>query len=199
MSRETLDKLEVLTEKLQQSESIIKSVIKIQGMFLQNDPPNIVFDRLLSILLFHTKSEYGFLGRILYRDDKTPFLKTYAITNISWDEATRKFYEENAPSGLEFTNLKTLFGETIKTKKVVLSNSPSKHPSSGGLPKGHPPLNSYLGIPLMIKGDMIGMVGIANRKDGYTFDILDKMEVLLNSIAQLVHAQSSILNNRENS
>ena len=107
-----------------------------------------IFDSLLEKLLDITDSEYGFIGEILHKDDHTPYLKTYAITNIAWNHDTRKLYKENVRNGLEFHNLDTLFGITIRTGEVVISNNPGDDPRSGGLPKGHPSLDAYLGLPL---------------------------------------------------
>lgn len=77
-----------------------------------------------------TESEYGFIGEVLYGDAKKPYLKTHAITNIAWNKETRKFYEENAPQGMEFYNLKTLFGKVMTSGKPVIANMPAKDPRS---------------------------------------------------------------------
>jgi GAF domain-containing protein len=191
-----LDLIEKLTKKLQRSEDIIQSITKIQGMYLLNEPKEKIFNSLLSIILTSTNSEYGFIGEIKY-DPATgdPFLKTYAITNIAWDVATRKFYEENAPTGLEFRNLDTLFGETIKTGKVIMTNDPASHESSAGIPPGHPPLDAYLGVPLLVNDVLIGMFGISNRPEGYDQEILKEINPIIDATAKLVFAQR----NKDNS
>ena len=185
-----LDQIEKLIKKLERADSTIQSIAKIQGMYLTNEPKEKIFNSLLSIILEATDSEYGFIGEIKY-DPATgdPYLKTFAITNIAWDVATRKFYEENAPQGLEFKNLETLFGETIKTAKTVMTNDPSNHPSSAGIPSGHPPLNAYLGVPLLVEGNFIGMFGISNRKEGYDKELLEEIAPIIEATAKLVFAQ----------
>ena len=126
-----------------------------------------VFEEMNSLLLDVTQSEYGFIGEIL-NDGTQPYLKTHAITNIAWNQETRDFYASNAPQGLEFKNLKTLFGHVISTGEPVISNTPSQDPRRGGLPKGHPHMGSFLGMPFSLKGKLIGMVGIANRPGATT-------------------------------
>ena len=126
----------------------LETVTRIQQSVIANEPAASVFDRFLAAILELTESEYGFIGEILRTPDGDPFLKTHAITNIAWNEATHEFYDENAPDGLEFLNLETLFGHTLRTGERVLTNTPSSHPRSGGIPEGHPDLNAYLGIPL---------------------------------------------------
>ncbi|MDB4330231.1 GAF domain-containing protein [bacterium] len=176
-------------EKLRQAESVIESLVRIQGMYLVNKPKEEVFDQLLAILLEESGSEYGFIGEVLHDEKSQPYLKTFAITNISWSPETKKFYEENAPQGLEFRNLETLFGVTLKTGQKIIANDAKKHPKAGGIPEGHPPLKAYLGVPLFINNKMIGMFGVSNRKGGYSEELVLLLEPLINSVAQLVFAQ----------
>ncbi len=142
--------------------------------------PGILFDGMLESLLELTESEYGFIGEINLAADGSPlmeesymkfrgrpYLKTHAITDISWNDETRAFYAENAPKGMEFHNLQTLFGAVIVTGEPVIANSPSNDPRRGGLPDGHPPLNAFLGVPFYKNGEMTGMIGVANREGGY--------------------------------
>ena len=93
------------------------------------------FNDLLHNLLELTKSEYGFIGEILHEDDGAPYIKTWSITNISWNEETRVLYQKFARDGMEFHNMNTLFGAVIKTGEHVISNSPVTDPRRGGLPE----------------------------------------------------------------
>lgn len=127
-----------------------------------------LFRKLLNNVLEITDSEYGFLGEVLTRDGQ-PYLKTYAITDISWDAETAALYQKHIDLGFEFTNLDTLFGHTLRTGETVIANNPATDNRSGGRPKGHPPLNYYLGIPIKDKSNKLsGMIGLANKPGGYS-------------------------------
>lgn len=156
------------------------------GFINSNVGKRDIFESLLEKLLDITKSEYGFIGEILQKDDQAPYLKTFAITNVAWNRETRKLYKENVRSGLEFRNLDTLFGFTIRTGEVVISNDPAADPRSGGLPRGHPSLDAYLGLPLYSGNKLIGMAGIANRASGYDEDLADLLKPLLGTIGSLI-------------
>lgn len=147
-----------------------------------------LFGRMLNELLELTQSEYGFIGEVLYRETGEAYLKTQTITDISWNEETRKFYRENAPTGLEFSNLDTLFGAVIKEKDFVLTNSPQASPYSGGLPEGHPDLNAFAGIPLKRDGCMLGVIGIANRPDGYNMTLMRKLDPFFQTCVNVIGA-----------
>jgi PAS domain S-box-containing protein len=147
------------------------------------------YDKILIDLLDVMESEYGFLGEVLFDADDKPYLKTYALTNIAWDDATRAFYDQHAPNGLEFRNLETLFGYAMKHKEVVISNDPVNDTRRGGLPKGHPPLNAFLGIPILLGDDLIGMIGLANKNGGYSKSDEKFLEPLIANLGTAFYAK----------
>lgn len=167
---------------------LLDAITRMQSRYIRDVDSREVFDKALADILAITDSEYGFIGEVLYTDDQQPYLKTYAITNIAWDKDTRSFYEANAPAGLEFFNLKTLFGEAMLTGKPVIANHPAEDPRSGGLPEGHPSLDRFLGVPFYLGERMIGMVGIANRSEGYDQDLIDFLQPLFNTFAYIIDA-----------
>ncbi len=189
---------------LQQSNQVLQAISSIQTQFLADTEPTTVFNGMLDRLLDLTESEYGFIGEILFASDGTPtmeegymkvrgrpYLKTHAITNIAWNEETKAFYAENAPKGLEFHNLQTLFGAVMVTGKPVIANSPSTDPRSGSIPDGDPPLNAFLGIPFHENGILTGMVGIANREGGYNEALVDYLQPFLATCSRIIQAYRS--------
>ena len=156
-----------------------------------------LLDGLLSELLTLTGSEYGFIGEVLRRADGTPSLRTHAITNIAWDEATQRFYDHGAPSGMVFENLETLFGAVITSEAPVIANDPAHDPRRGGLPDGHPPLNRFLGLPHISAGELIGMVGLANRPQGYDDEVVSFLEPFVATCANIIAAQRHAAERRE--
>lgn len=162
------------------------SVTGVQRKIESGASTGEVFDLLLTEILSTTQSEYGFIGEVFVGDDGRPYLKTHAITNIAWNEETRTFYEENAPQGLEFRSLRTLFGAAITSARPVISNEPASDSRSGGLPTGHPAMHCFLGLPLVDEEGMVGMLGVANRPGGYDEDLLEHLSPLSSETARLL-------------
>ncbi|MCL7487512.1 MAG: GAF domain-containing protein [Desulfobulbaceae bacterium] len=162
---------------------LLESINRLQTQFIFEGDVQQFYEKLLGTLLSLTESEYGFIGEILNNGAGKPYLKMRAVTNIAWNRETLEFYEHNAPSGLEFRNLHTLFGEVIQTGEPVICNSPTTDPRRGGLPPGHPPLNAFLGLPFYHGEELVGMVGTANRPGGYDDDIADFLQPFLSLCA----------------
>ncbi|MFM7054308.1 MAG: PAS domain S-box protein, partial [Bacteroidota bacterium] len=147
-----------------------------------------LFKKMLEHMLSVTGSEYGFIGEVLIRNGD-PMLKSYAITDISWDEETAALYRKYEEKGMEFTNLNTLFGYTLRTGETVISNDPAKDTKRGGLPHGHPALNHYLGVPIKDKDNvMIGMLGLANKKGGYSENDISFLDPMISMTSALISA-----------
>ncbi|MEQ8998332.1 MAG: PAS domain S-box protein [Coleofasciculus sp. B1-GNL1-01] len=186
---------------LQQSNQLLQAISAAQSQFIADANPYYLFDGLLDSILGLTNSEYGFIGEILYAENGEPFVeeaymkirgrpyvKAHAITNIAWNEETRNFYDQNAAQGMEFHNLKTLFGAVIVTGKPVIYNHPATDPRRRGLPDGHPPLNAFLGLPFYIENKFVGMVGIANRPGGYDESLIEYLQPFLATCANIIEA-----------
>ncbi len=169
------------------STAMLEAIGQAQARFIVDTTPRESFGDLLDILLSITESEYGFIGEIFNKDDGAPFLKTHSITNIAWNEETRALYDKyTAEQGMEFHNLKTLFGQVMVTRKPVVSNDPANDPRSGGLPPGHPAMTSFMGLPLFFNGQMVGMIGAANNPSGYTPELIDWLTPFLHTCASLI-------------
>ena len=167
---------------------LLQIISRAQSTYISQREPKAVFEGLLDDLLRITASEYGFIGEIFYNDDRSPYLKTRAISNIAWNDETRELYEKKSPSGMDFFNLETLFGQVISSGEPVIANSPGEDPRRGGLPEGHPAIKSFLGIPFYLRDEQIGMVGIANRRGGYDVDLIDFLEPFLATCSQIINA-----------
>lgn len=176
---------------LQKHHRLLTSIYTTQLSYFSGGSRAHIFQALLDEILSLTDSEYGFIGQVCYTSAGQIYLKTYAITDISWNEDTRAFYEEKKDEGLEFFNLETLFGHTLKTAETVISNDPVNDPRANGTPQGHPPLDAYLGVPLMKGTELVGMIGIANRKEGYSHALVDFLKPVLTTCANLIVALNS--------
>ena len=175
-------------EQAQRTTALLDAVRQIQSSYIGDTDPKKAYDRMLATLLEVTQSAYGFVGEIRHDETGRPYLKAHAITNIAWNEETRRLFAENAARGLDFRNLDTLFGAAITSGKPVIANDPASDPRSGRRPDGHPPLENFLGIPVYAGQEMVGMMGVANRAGGYDETIVSFLEPLAGACGAVIAA-----------
>ncbi len=173
---------------LRRKNLLLAAIGRVQSRYLVEHSEHAVFDRLLDDLVTITDSEYGIIGEVLRAKEGRPYLKTYAVTAHAWNAEIRKEFGESIPREMEFYNLETLFGRVIKDRAPVIANEPATDPRGGGMPKGHPKLSAFLGLPFLLGDEIVGMAGIANRPGGYDQDLVDFLEPLLGACAQLIQA-----------
>ena len=178
-------------QRVERQQRMLEAVRSAQAVFIETEEKRAAFEGLLDAFLQLTSSGYGFVGEVLYDVNDHPYLKTHAITNISWDEASRRMYMDQLDAGMTFSNLKTLFGRAMTSGKPVIANDPRRDPRAGGMPAGHPGMDAFLGIPLLVGDRLVAMVGLANQPDGYSEADIEFLQPLLGAVRQLVLAWRS--------
>lgn len=175
-------------EDLQRLNELLQAVNDTQlSFFIEEDFQNPL-DTLLIKILNITGSSFGFIGEVLYDENRLPYLKSHTISNISWSEETSQFYQQNFRAGIEFRNLETLFGVSLKTGEVVISNNVPNDPRSGGTPAGHPPLLRYIGIPVHKGDEFLGLMGFANKDSDYSIEDANFLQPLISGYANIIKA-----------
>ncbi|MBF0628329.1 MAG: PAS domain S-box protein [Magnetococcales bacterium] len=170
----------------EQLEMQVDCINNIQRLFIEESHPDALFDALLLEILRLTASDYGFIAEVKQDQEGRSFLQTLAISNIAWNDATRAYYEAHAPSGFQFTQMRGLYAAPFLSGEPVLSNDPAHDPRSCGLPPGHPPLHAFLGIPIWRQKEIVGVLGLANRPNGYDAAQVEFLEPLIATCAQII-------------
>ena len=172
---------------------LLQAISRAQGMFIASSGPRAAFEALLGELMTLTQSAFGLVGQVQRADDGHPYLRVHAMTDISWDEASRQRYAQHAEDGMVFDNLQSLVGAALVSGEPVISNDANHDPRSAGTPPGHPTLRTYLGLPIHAAGELVAMVGLANRSSGYSNADVQFLQPLLNTIGQLETARRAEL------
>ncbi len=167
---------------------LIDAIVAAQTQLVGEVKRGPLFEDLLRAILELTGSEGGIIGETLVDDSGQPYLRTHAVINIAWEEQTLRLHEEQVTDGTEPAKLETLLGRVLSSEAPVMANSPSVDARSAGLPEGAPPLEAFLGIPLCRGGVMVGVVGVANRAEGYENELVARLEPLFQTCANAICA-----------
>jgi signal transduction histidine kinase len=72
-----------------------------------------------------------------------------------------------------------VLGELISHCRPLRLDDVGKHPHSYGFPPGHPPMASFLGVPVYVAGEPFGNLYLTNKEGGGSFTELDERAVIL--------------------
>ena len=172
---------------------LLQAISRAQGMFIASSGPRAAFEALLEELMSLSQSAFGLVGQVQRAADGHPFLRVHAMTDISWDAASRALYAQHAEEGMVFDSLHSLVGAALVSGEPVISNDACHDPRAAGTPPGHPTLHTYLGLPIHAAGELVAMVGLANRAEGYSQADVAFLQPLLNTVGQLETARRAEL------
>jgi signal transduction histidine kinase len=111
----------------------------------------VVLDRLLEGARAITGARYAAVG--VLNDEQTE-LKEFLTSGI--DEAVRRSMGD-LPRG------RGVLGELIEHPQALRLSDIGQHPSSYGFPAGHPPMRSFLGVPVLIAGRVWGNLYLTEK------------------------------------
>jgi len=122
-----------------------------------------------------TASKFGFIGEI----NEAGRFDTIALTDPGWGAC--RVPRSSAARLIKDMEIRGLWGKVVKDENPLIVNDPASHPDRVGTPEGHPPLTSFLGVPLKRGNKTIGMIGLANKESGY--DAADQEDIEALSVA----------------
>jgi signal transduction histidine kinase len=67
-----------------------------------------------------------------------------------------------------------LLGALISDPRPVRLANLAEHKLSSGFPAGHPPMTSFLGVPIRIRDEVYGNLYLTNKRNGHAFDEEDE-------------------------
>jgi signal transduction histidine kinase len=67
-----------------------------------------------------------------------------------------------------------LLGLIIRENRAYRIQHIAAHPESYGFPPNHPPMSSFLGVPVTVKGEVVGRLYLTNKQDAPEFSADDQ-------------------------
>jgi signal transduction histidine kinase len=149
-------------------------------------PLDGVLARILSAASFLVGASYGALG--VLTDGPERRLRTFVHLGMGDDVATRI---GDLPTG------KGLLGLLIEDPRPLRLPDVAAHPSSYGFPLHHPPMTSFLGVPIRVRDRVLGSMFLTDKGDGQDFTETD--EALVVALADAAGVAIENVNRREGS
>jgi signal transduction histidine kinase len=109
-----------------------------------------------------TGARYAALG-VLDRERR----ELERFINVGIDEETRRDIG-NLPRG------RGVLGELIREPSPLRLHDVNAHPHAYGFPPGHPPMHSFLGVPIAVRGETYGNLYMTEKEGADDFDEADE-------------------------
>ena len=109
-----------------------------------------------------TGARYAALG-VLDRERR----ELERFINVGIDEETRREIG-NLPRG------RGVLGELIRDPAPLRLRDVDAHPHAYGFPPGHPPMHSFLGVPIAVRGEIYGNLYMTEKQGAAEFDQRDE-------------------------
>jgi signal transduction histidine kinase/CheY-like chemotaxis protein len=173
------------------SKNVLKVVTECLSEMTVNDDLKSMMIFICESLTKLTNNEYGFIGEILKDKNGVPFLRYRAIVGDKFKSTYASYYNNNfiKNDNLDLYDFDSLFGLVYKESKIIYSNDVIHDPRRGGkskLPKGHPHIKNFLGLPLIFKDKVIGIIGLANYDKDYDDNYVEFVKPFVPLITNII-------------
>ncbi|MGH2861625.1 MAG: GAF domain-containing sensor histidine kinase [Solirubrobacteraceae bacterium] len=140
----------------------LRAILDVAESVLAELDVEVVLSRVLEAARELTGARYAAVGVL---DASRSELERFVTSGI--DEAT---YAEigSLPRG------RGVLGELIVSPSPLRLDDVGSHPRSYGFPKGHPPMKTFLGVPLLTAGELFGNIYLTDKAGGEPFTLDDE-------------------------
>ncbi len=157
------DRLEMFRDRLKQ---LYNGMTAIAGVRTVQE----MLQRVVSLSREITQARYGALA-VLQPDES---ISQFIADGLTPDEMKRM---GSLPRG------RGLLGEVIRSRRPLRVDDISRHPHFHGWPVGHPRMKTFLGMPMLFQGEVVGHLYVTDKQGGEPFSGED--EELLGLLAGL--------------
>ncbi len=149
---------------------------QINNVFLTH-PDEDMYREVLKIILAIMESEYGTFG---YFDDRGAFVAPAVTREIYWDKCQIPDKEIIFKKG----TFSGIWSRAIKERKTMTENE-----GPFRTPQGHIPIRNTIVTPIIFRGEVISVIHLANKSNGYTERDRTTLEMIADKIAPVLYAR----------
>ena len=144
-----------------------QAVLTVTRSVLEQLDVETVLERVLDSARVLTGAQYAALGVL---NESATGLERFLALGI--DEPTRRLIGP-LPTG------RGVLGELIRDPRPLRLADVGSHPYSYGFPVGHPPMRTFLGVPIVVDGRAYGNLYLTEKEGGAEFTADDEQAVML--------------------
>jgi signal transduction histidine kinase len=151
-----------MTEPVLSDPALLRRLLAVCRSVVSEHDLEVVLRRVVEEACEITEARYGALGVM---NDRGDGLDRFITTGIEEDSRTAI---GELPHG------RGVLGVLISDARPLRLSNVGSHPRSYGFPPEHPPMSTFLGVPLLIRGEAYGNLYLTEKADGRDFDEVDE-------------------------
>lgn len=156
---EVLDRLDGVITASEQLRRLLDAVVSISsGLDLSQ-----VLRRIVESAMALTDAQYGAVG-VLDQNDRTRLAE---FVHVGIDAETVKAIGP-------FPRGRGVLGALINEPKPLRLEDIAQHAVSYGFPENHPPMKSFLGMPILVRGEVFGNLYLTEKQSAGEFTAVDQ-------------------------
>jgi signal transduction histidine kinase len=148
-------------------EARLRRVVEVSRTVVSELDLETVLQRVLEEARELTGARYAALGIL---DEERRLLERFLTVGV--DPETHRAIGD-LPHG------RGVLGVLIRDPKPLRLDHVGEHPRSYGFPLGHPPMGSFLGVPILVRGEAWGNLYLTDKQDADRFDEADEEAIVL--------------------
>ncbi|WP_329320572.1 sensor histidine kinase [Streptomyces sp. NBC_01262] len=167
---ELLDELQVRINAVRGTRDRVHSLLEAVLSVGRELDLSQVLQRIVESAVLLVDAEYGALGVI--DEEQAERLSQFLPVGMTEEQIAAI---GPLPSG------HGILGELIRHPEPLRLEEISDHPASYGFPANHPPMHSFLGVPIRVRDEVFGNIYLTEKRGGQKFDGED--ETVLSTLA----------------
>lgn len=165
-------------EEIRRQSDLLMAVNMVFRQALRCETDVEVAQMCLDVAEELTTSQFGFIGEVNQRGR----FDTIVLSDPGWDAC--RMPRTDAAVQIRDMEIRGYWGRAIREGHSVIVNDPASDPERIGTPEGHPPVTSFLGVPLKKGSEVVGMIALANKEAGYNLADQQAVEALAMALVE---------------
>jgi len=161
----------------------------IQSKFISEQETSHVFLELQRRILALTQCKLGLIGELMLDEHDRPYLHPLSLNNELHIYSGKIIMAGAEKKEIRFNQLDTLLGKIMTTGRPLIHNGPQiSQPELGFSINNLTQATNFLGLPLYTGYQFVGVLCLLNHQQGFDESLPDELDVLLQTLAQLIVA-----------
>lgn len=180
-------------------QQLLDAIAVMQSLYIGEVDGQSLFNRLVAKMLQATGCEIAFLADLDPSLEPGVNRRLLALANVNWDvpDTSQLSQWDSLDSSDDGYSLEGLIGQTLVTGEGLILGEHTGEVGRGPLIPGHPEVHNFMGMPLFVGPELVGMAGLTNLKRGCNAAEAERLKPLFNTLGQIMLAHRKDIERRQ--